>query len=58
MIECIKQEPRIASILSIDVQPGDAAHRDEVDVQMSLQVKGVPDPLSLVIPFSFAGPLS
>jgi hypothetical protein len=59
MIECIKQEPRIASILQIDVQPGDGpVHRDEVDVTMTLQVKGVPDPLSLVIPFSFAGPLS
>lgn len=59
MIECIKQEPRIASILQIDVQPGvGLQHRDEVDVKVMLQVKGVRDPVSLVIPFSFAGPLS
>jgi hypothetical protein len=59
MIECIKQEPRIASIQQIDVQPGQGpVHRDEVDVRMTLQVKGVRDPVSLVIPFSFAGPLS
>lgn len=59
MIECIKQEPRVASILRIDVQQGNGpVNREKVDVQMTLQVKGVPDPLSLVIPFSFAGPLS
>ena len=59
MIECIKQEPRIASIVRIDVQQGDGpVNREKVDVEMTLQVKGVPDPLSLVIPFSFAGPLS
>jgi phage baseplate assembly protein W len=59
MIECIKQEPRIAAILQIDVQPGvGPVNREKVEVSMTLQVKGVADPLSLVIPFSFAGPLS
>jgi hypothetical protein len=59
MIECIKQEPRIASFVKIDVQQREGViNRDKVWVEMTLQVKGVPDPLSLVIPFSFAGPLS
>jgi hypothetical protein len=59
MIECIKQEPRIAAISQITVQQGvGPVNRDKADVQMTLQVKGVADPLSLVIPFSFAGPLS
>jgi hypothetical protein len=59
MIECIKQEPRIASILKIDVELRDGLiNRDKAFVTMALQVKGAPDPLSLVIPFSFAGPLT
>ncbi len=59
MIECIKQEPRIDSIQQITVQQGvGPVNRDKVDVQISVLVKGVPGPLSLVIPFSFAGPLS
>jgi phage baseplate assembly protein W len=58
MIECIKQEPRIAAILQISVQQGvGLVNRDKVDVVMALQVKGFSDPLNLVIPFSFAGPL-
>ena len=59
MIECIKQEPRIAAISKITVLKGvGPVNRDKVDVQMTLQVKGIPDPLSMVIPFSFTGPLS
>jgi hypothetical protein len=59
IIECIKQEPRITAIVQIAVVPGAGPeNRDRVDVSMTLQVKSVPDPLSLVIPFSFAGPLS
>jgi phage baseplate assembly protein W len=59
MIECIKQEPRITAILQIDVQQGPGLiNRDKVDVNTALQVAGVSNPLNLVIPFSFAGPLS
>jgi phage baseplate assembly protein W len=59
MIECIKQETRIAAILQISAQQGiGLSNRDKVDVVMTLQVEGVSDPLNLVIPFSFAGPLS
>jgi hypothetical protein len=59
IIACIKQEPRIDSIAKIEVNQGNGLqHRDEVDVKMTLIIKSIPDPLSLVIPFSFAGPLS
>jgi len=59
MIECIKQEPRIDSIAQITVAPGPGAvNRDKVDVKMTLKVTGVAEPLNLVIPFSFGGPLS
>jgi phage baseplate assembly protein W len=59
MIECIKQEPRIDSIVQITVQPGfGPVNRDKVDVVMTLKVKTIADPLNLVIPFSFSGPLS
>lgn len=59
IIECLKQEPRLDSIQQISVQQGAGLiNRDKVDVQIAARMKGVPDPLSLVIPFSFAGPLT
>jgi hypothetical protein len=59
MIECIKQDPRIDLIVQITVQQGvGLINRDKVDVQMTLLPKDASAPLSLVIPFSFAGPLS
>src|SRR5262249_37660558 len=58
ILECVKQERRIESVLKIDVKPGfGRENRDKVDVEMSLRIRGVPDPLNLVLPFSFAGPL-
>jgi phage baseplate assembly protein W len=58
ILECLKQEHRIESVLKIDVKPGEGReNRDKVDVDLSLRIRGVPDPLSLVLPFSFAGPL-
>jgi phage baseplate assembly protein W len=58
MIECLKQEPRLDSIQQITVRQGAGLiNRDKVDVQIAARMKGSPDPLILVIPFSFAGPL-
>jgi phage baseplate assembly protein W len=58
ILECVKQERRIESVLKMDVKPGfGRENRDKVDVEMSLKIRGVPDPLNLVLPFSFAGPL-
>jgi len=58
ILECLKQEPRIASVEGIDVKPGEGReNRDKVVVTMALRVRGAPDVLNLVVPFSFAGPL-
>jgi phage baseplate assembly protein W len=58
ILECLRQEPRLERILKINVRQGAGRqNRDKVDVDISVKVKGVPDPLSLVIPFSFGGPL-
>jgi phage baseplate assembly protein W len=58
VLECLRQEPRLEAIQKIDVQPGQGRiNRDKVDITMTVTMKGLPDPLSLIIPFSFAGPL-
>ena len=58
VLECLKQEPRLEEISGIEVRPGEGReNRDKVDINISVKVKGLPDPLNLVIPFSFEGPL-
>jgi hypothetical protein len=58
ILECLKQERRIESVLKIDVKQGAGReNRDKVDVEILLRIRGVPDALNLVLPFSFAGPL-
>jgi hypothetical protein len=58
ILECLKQERRIEAVEKIIVMPGPGReNRDKVDVEISLRIAGVPDPLNLVLPFSFAGPL-
>ncbi|HEU5098949.1 MAG TPA: hypothetical protein VFU22_08020 [Roseiflexaceae bacterium] len=58
VLECLRQEPRIAAIQRLDVHlaPG-RENRDKVVIEALLSIKGFSDPLSLVIPFSFEGPL-
>lgn len=58
VLECLRQEPRLEAIQKIDVKKGEGREgRDKVDINLTVRMKGVPDPLSLVIPFSFGGPL-
>jgi phage baseplate assembly protein W len=58
VLECLKQEPRIETVEQIDVKPGAGReNRDKVVVTAALRVRGEPDVLNLVVPFSFAGPL-
>jgi phage baseplate assembly protein W len=53
MLECLRQEPRLEEIRKIEVKPGEGReNRDQVDIRISVKMKGFPDPLSLVIPFS------
>jgi phage baseplate assembly protein W len=58
LLECLRQEPRLEQIVRLDVKPGQGReNRDKVDVAITVRIKGAPDPLSFVIPFSFGGPL-
>jgi phage baseplate assembly protein W len=58
ILECLKQEPRIAGVEQIAVKQGPGReNRDKVDVTMSLRIRGSSSALNLVLPFSFAGPL-
>jgi phage baseplate assembly protein W len=58
VLEALKQEPRLEEILEITVAPGEGReNRDKVDLKIRVKIKGIPDPLSFVMPFSFGGPL-
>ncbi len=56
VLECLRQEPRLAAIQRVDVKQGEGReNRDKVDIRITVQVRSVPDPLSFVVPFSFGG---
>jgi len=58
VLECLRQEPRVESVEKIDVKPGEGReNRDKVDITVTVKLKGLSDPLSFVVPFSFGGPL-
>lgn len=59
VLECLRQEPRLEAIQRVDVRPAAGReNRDKVEVEIVVVAKGIPDPLSLVVPFSFEGPLA
>lgn len=55
VLECIRQEPRVAEITRIVVEPGGPFDRSAVHVALSVKAAGEPQPLNLVVPFSFGG---
>jgi len=58
VLECLRQEPRLEEIRKLEVKPGEGReNQDKVYIEATVKIKGVPDPLNLVIPFSFEGPL-
>jgi phage baseplate assembly protein W len=58
VLECLRQEPRLAEITRVAVRPYERRERRlEVEIQVEAIVRGSSTPLSLVIPFSFAGPV-
>jgi phage baseplate assembly protein W len=58
IMECLRREPRVERILRVEVRPGQGReNRDKVDIYVTVKVKQETDPLNLVIPFSFEGPL-
>jgi phage baseplate assembly protein W len=58
VLECLQQEPRLAEILRVEVRPYDRhERRSEVQIEIEARAREDPTPLSLVVPFSFAGPV-
>lgn len=56
VLECLRQEPRLAGVEKIEVRPGEGReNRDKVVIHITAAIKASPDPLSLVVPFSFTG---
>jgi len=59
VLECLRHEPRLERIDSIDVSlPPGKQNRDQVNIVIQATVRGESVPFNLVVPFSFAGPLS
>jgi phage baseplate assembly protein W len=52
ILECIRQEPRVEAVAAIDVR---SRGRDTVQIELAVQPRGEPHPLSLVVPFTFSG---
>lgn len=52
VLRALRHEARIERVLSVTVSPEHNPPRDTVQIALSLRVKGEPDPLNLVVPFS------
>ena len=56
ILECLRQEPRLAAVESIDIRPMEGReNRDKVAIHITAAIKEIPDVLNLVVPFSFEG---
>jgi phage baseplate assembly protein W len=63
VLSCLRQEPRLDRIVRVDVRPAPEPpktleDRQTVTIEVEAVVRGEPTPLSLVVPFSFGGPLA
>jgi phage baseplate assembly protein W len=59
VLECLREEPRLEEITEIEVRPVEGReNRDKVVVEITAKIKGAADPLNLVVPFYFEGPLA
>ena len=52
VLQALAQEPRIESVLSANVYATSSPPRDTVQIDLTLQLIGQPNPLNLVVPFS------
>jgi phage baseplate assembly protein W len=57
ILECLRQEPRVARVLKVDVRAVPSRWRDQVTIGVSVTARDTPYPLSFVVPFSFDGGL-
>ncbi len=54
VLECLRREPRLEAIEKIEVHPGPGReNRDKATIHVVAKIKGEPDALNLVVPFSF-----
>jgi phage baseplate assembly protein W len=52
VLQALAQEPRIDSVLSANVYATSSPPRDTVQIDLTVQLIGQPNPLNLVVPFS------
>ncbi|MBX3670448.1 MAG: hypothetical protein KF778_18765 [Rhodocyclaceae bacterium] len=52
ILQALRDEARIERVLAASVTPEHEPPRDTVRVELSLRVRGEPDPLNFVLPFS------
>src|SRR5439155_22892381 len=52
ILQALRDEPRIERVLAASVKAEHDPPRDTVRVELTLRVRGEPDPLNLVLPFS------
>lgn len=52
VLQALRDEPRIERVLSAKVRAEHDPPRDGVRVELQLRIRGEPDPLNLVLPFS------
>ena len=59
ILHCLQQEVRLAKVNSVEVSlPPGNENRDKADVRIIATARGFEEPFSLVVPFSFEGPLT
>jgi phage baseplate assembly protein W len=52
VLQALAQEPRIETVLSANVYATSSPPRDTVQIDLTVQLIGQPNPLNLVVPFS------
>ncbi|MFM2055981.1 MAG: hypothetical protein RLY71_366 [Pseudomonadota bacterium] len=52
ILQALRDEPRIERVLAATVRAEHEPPRDSVRIELSLRVRGEPNPLNLVLPFS------
>lgn len=55
ILECLRQEPRVAGVSRVQVTPGGPRDRGSVTIELTVTVANDPQPLNLVVPFNFSG---
>jgi hypothetical protein len=52
VLQALRDEPRIEQVLSVRVTPEHQPPRETVRIELALRVRGEPQVLNLVLPFS------